>query len=394
MKTLVELYDKEPIENILSSCIFEPDYVVYLCDVADSSMRKERAVYRLLQRRKMKTLPRFYYVDTSNPSAIQRAFSAIIRDWPQCVFDLTGGKDLVLLCAGAFCECKQIPCYYIDAFHGRFISIQKCEDIKEKFCMPKLKAEDILGAAGAGILGYGHFPLSLIDEEFEQDVFKVWDCIMQGPCRWGSVAGYFQAIFKNTDDTTLHYHMPITIASCTQTNIQADKRMMKKLAQIDILQDFHTDDQWIDFRIKNSLIKKCLSNHGIWLELYGYLCAKQTNWFDDVRTSLLIDWDGENKRDGTRNEVDIFLVKGTIPLFISCKMGAPTALALSEIKMLSGKFGGENAKIILLTASAVKAENHVLATRAKDMGIILLDRGDLGQKDLGQRFIKIAQTRF
>ena len=75
-------------------------------------------------------------------------------------------------------------------------------------------------------------------------------------------------------------------------------------------------------------------------------------------------------------------------------MGAPTALALSEIKMLSGKFGGENAKIILLTASAVKAENHVLATRAKDMGIILLDRGDLGQKDLGQRFIKIAQTRF
>ncbi len=108
----------------------------------------------------------------------------------------------------------------------------------------------------------------------------------------------------------------------------------------------------------------------------------------------LIDWDGENKRDGTRNEVDIFLLKGTIPLFISCKMGTPTALALSEIKVLSGKFGGENSKTILLTASAVKAENHVLSTRAKDMGIVLLDRGDLGQKDLGQRFMKIAQAHF
>ena len=92
MKTLVELYDKEPMENVLSSCIFEPETVVYLCDVNDNSMRKERAVYRLLQRRKMRTMPRFYYVDTSNPQSIQRALEAIVRDWPQCIFDLPAAK--------------------------------------------------------------------------------------------------------------------------------------------------------------------------------------------------------------------------------------------------------------------------------------------------------------
>lgn len=393
MKTLVELYDKEPIDNIISSCIFEPDHVVYLCDINDHSMRKEQAVYKLLQRRKMKTLPRFYYVDTGNPAAINRALSAIVRDWPQCVFDLTGGKDLALLCAGAFCERHKIPCYYIDLYRRRLLPIQKCEDIQETFQMPKLRAEDILGAAGAGILGYGHFPLSLIDEEFEQDISNVWDCIMQAPHRWGGIAGYFQAVFRNGDEERLAYRVRPKIRVSDQTLAKADTAMLEKLANIGILTQLQVEKEEIQFTVKNELVKKCLSNHGIWLELYGYLCAKQTGWFDDVRTSLLIDWDGENRHNGTRNEVDIFLLKGTVPIFISCKMGAPTALALSEIKLLSKKFGGEAAKTVLLTASTVKLDNPVLATRAKDMEIILIDRSDLGQKDLGQRFIKIAQTR-
>ena len=43
MDTLVELYDKEPLENVLAGCIFCPKRVVYLCDGRDSSLRKERA---------------------------------------------------------------------------------------------------------------------------------------------------------------------------------------------------------------------------------------------------------------------------------------------------------------------------------------------------------------
>lgn len=392
MKTLVELYDKEPMENVLSSCIFEPETVVYLCDVNDNSMRKERAVYRLLQRRKMRTMPRFYYVDTSNPQSIQRALEAIVRDWPQCIFDFTGGKDLVLLCAGAFCERHHIPCFYVDIFRRRFISIQGCTELAKKFAMPQLHAEDILGAAGAGILGYGHFPLSWMDEEFEKDVFKVWDCIMQSPFRWGSVAGYFQAAFRNGPEECLEYSCAKQMQVSGQTTATADWDILCKLEKQGILENLSQTKNGISFRVKNSLLKKCLSNHGIWLELYGYFCAKETGFFDDVRTSLLIDWDGENKQNGTRNEVDIFLVKGVTSVFISCKMGPPSALALSEIQVLSAKFGGERAKTVLLTASAVKAENRILTERAKDMGIFLIDRGGLGQKDLGQRLIKIAQS--
>ena len=51
MNTIVELYDKEPLENVLSACIFQPEMVVYVCDVKDNTLRKERAVYRFFRSR-------------------------------------------------------------------------------------------------------------------------------------------------------------------------------------------------------------------------------------------------------------------------------------------------------------------------------------------------------
>ena len=392
MRTLVELYDKEPMENVLGSCIFEPEHVVYLCDIHDSSLRKEKAVYRVFQNRKIKTVPRFYYVDTGNPAAIRRALAAIARDWPGCVFDFTGGKDLVLLITGSFCQKNNLPGYYIDIAYRRFLPILGCEDLVDQFVMPRLRAEDLLGVCGAGILGYGHFPLSEIDEEFERDVFAVWDCVMAAPARWGNVAGYFQAAFRGGDEEQLEFRVPQKIYVGPQSIAKAELSALRRLRAAGILTELECSHDKVAFRVKNLLLKKCLSNHGIWLELYGYLCAKQTGWFDDVRTSLLIDWDGEDTRNGTRNEVDILLLKGMDSVFISCKMGPPSALALAEIKTISDRFGAGRSKTVLLTASAVKGVNRVLSTRAKDMGITLIDRGDLGQKDLGQRLIKICKS--
>ena len=258
--------------------------------------------------------------------------------------------------------------------------------------MPHLRAGDFFSASGAGILGYGHFPLSWMDEEFEQDVLRVWECIMAAPGRWGNVAGFFQAAFRASAEEQLTYHTRQRLGTGGQSTVRVDLAALRRLRAAGVLTWLECDGDRVAFTIKNGLLKKCLSNHGIWLELYGYLCAKQTGWFDDVRTSLLIDWDGEDASAGTRNEVDIFLLKGVTPVFISCKMGSPSALALAEIKTISTKFGGSRAKTVLLTASAVKSENHVIAQRARDMNITLIDRGDLGRRDLGAQLVRIAKS--
>ena len=123
MKTIVELYDKEPLENILSACVFEPDMVVYICDARDSSLRKETAVERLFKSRGLRTQSRFYYINTSDVTAIWKTMEAICRDYPDCAFDCTGGKDLVLLVAGIFCKEKNVRAYYIDLERKKLVNL-------------------------------------------------------------------------------------------------------------------------------------------------------------------------------------------------------------------------------------------------------------------------------
>ena len=101
MDTLVELYDKEPLENVLAGCIFCPKRVVYLCDGRDSSLRKERAVGRLFQSRGLHVETRFYYMNTADPAAIEHVLLALCAGKSSCpVFiSMPGAAGLLTLAA-------------------------------------------------------------------------------------------------------------------------------------------------------------------------------------------------------------------------------------------------------------------------------------------------------
>ena len=112
-----------------------PKRVVYLCDERDSSLRKERAVGRLFQSRGLHVETRFYYMDTANPAAIERVLLAVAQDYPGCVFDFTGGRDLVLLIAGLVCREKRLPGFYLDVRRGRFIDLGGCEALAQQLSL-------------------------------------------------------------------------------------------------------------------------------------------------------------------------------------------------------------------------------------------------------------------
>lgn len=391
IKTLVELYDKEPVDNVLSACIFEPEILVFICDIQDNSLRKETAVYRLLKSKNLKTTPRFYYIDTTNYELIYKTLKAVAKDYPGCVFDFTGGKDLVLLAAGIFCKENRIDGYYIDIATNRFCKVFGCDELAKYYFMPKFCVADVFSLAGATLLGYGHFPLSLIDAEFENDILSIWNTMMKNPDAWGGFVGYLQACSRFVSDDCLMVNAKHTFKVNEQTTAVCNLPILTKLQELNIVKNLKTNGKFVEFRYKNILLKRSLSNHGIWLELYTYLCAKQSGLFDDVRTSVLVDWDNvENRQDTTKNEVDVLLVKDITPVFISCKMGQPTALALSEIRIISEKFGGAFTKTVLMTASNLKKDNKTLWQRAKDLDILVLDKSDLDKGELAQTLLKIA----
>lgn len=390
MRVLVELLDREPIQNVLGTCIFEPDMVIFLCDKSDSSFFRESAVYRLIRHRKLKTVPRFYYFDASSPDAIERVLQAVVHDFPDCIFDFSGGRDLVLLVAGAFCEAHHIPGYYIDISRGKFTDIRGCGSLLKTFHIPIFSAEDIFTLTGASIHGYGHFSPDEFTPEFEKNALLIWELVIHNPRAWGSFVSWLQSLCSGIPSgvTTISgAYAPRENTSSPRLN----ETILHKLHEINVLTQLQITNNRITLTFQNQLYRKCLVNQGIWLELYCYYTAKATGWYDDVRTSIVVDWDGMNgKADNTKNEVDVFMVKGVVPVFVSCKMSLPQPLALSEIVVLARKFGGGLSRIVVVTAGRLGAEHKALQTRAEDLGILLLDRTVIEHGQLAYRLVGIS----
>lgn len=147
----------------------------------------------------------------------------------------------------------------------------------------------------------------------------------------------------------------------------------------------------VHYRYKNEMYQRLLSDTGVWLELYTYYTAKSSGLFDDVQTSVIIDWDGREKENyNTINEIDDILVKGIVPLFVSCKMGVPSVLAVTEIEMLARRFGGALAKPVLVTASRVSELAPFTAARARDMGVTILEIQQMDDRNFLERLAAVS----
>ena len=371
MRTLVELYDKEPLENVLAGCIFCRKRVVYLCDERDSSLRKERAVGRLFQSRGLRVETRFYYMDTANPAAIERVLLAVAQDYTGCVFDFTGGRDLVLLIAGLVCREKHLPGFYIDARRGRFINLGGCDALAQQFHMPQFRAEDVLALSGARLAGCGHYGLERMDHGFEQQAKDIFSMVMESPTRWGRLVRWLQAADAEKD--TLRVHAPAQIKVNGQFTARCETGLLERLEKAGALKELALD-RTVSFRYADRRMMRSLQNDGIWLELACFFAAREAGAFCDVRTSAVIEWDasGDEAARPTRNEIDVMCVAGTVPVFISCKMASPSPLALSEIEVLCRRFGGEAARAVVVTAADPRRDSPAVYQRAKDLGITLV----------------------
>ncbi len=388
MRVLIELLDRDPLENVLASCIFRPDEVVFLCDTRDATFFKESAIYRLLRRRKLKTQPRFYYFDASDPVGISRVLGAVVRDHPGCVFDFSGGPDLALLVAGAVFAEMRLPAFYIDIARGRFISLRGCESLAEQFAIPSFTAEDVFAMTGAAVHGYGHFSQNAINAAFEQDVLAAFAVVQRNAKAWGGFVSWLQGLCAGTPAGQLEVTGP---RRSRGGRYAANPVLLGHLEDAGLLRRVSFEKNLVTITFKSPLIRRCLLIEGVWLELYCYVTARRAGSFNDVRTSMIVDWDGANGgAANARNEVDVFLVKGVTPVFISCKMSLPSALSMSEIRLLATKFGGRHSRAVMLTAARFGEEHRALKARAADLELCLIDGETLARGTLVEELERIA----
>lgn len=101
--------------------------------------------------------------------------------------------------------------------------------------------------------------------------------------------------------------------------------------------------------------------------------------YNDVMNGVCIDWDGEIHTDedayDTENEIDVMMMHGIVPVFVSCKNGIVGIDELYKLNSVAEKFGGQYAKKVLVATALDSATtfDEYFRQRAKDMGIRLVE---------------------
>ena len=110
------------------------------------------------------------------------------------------------------------------------------------------------------------------------------------------------------------------------------------------------------------------------------------NWEDGVRKPIEEDVD-------VRNEIDVILMHGTTPLFISCKNGNVDEHELYKLYTVAERFGGPYAKKMLIVTDLgpkTSYANRTLRQRAWDMDILLVEYAAKLSKDEWRQVFKKA----
>ena len=101
MRTLIELYDERPLENVLGPEVFRPERVVYVCS---PRVYKDRELHRGLEdyfaHRGLDLSLEFVKADVYRAEAILNTLRQVVRSHPDCAMDITGGTDAVLYAPG------------------------------------------------------------------------------------------------------------------------------------------------------------------------------------------------------------------------------------------------------------------------------------------------------
>lgn len=402
MKTLIELYDPaHPVKNILAALIFKPEVLIFIGLKGSLTDRVQSLVERLLRRKGIEAELRFMETDLKDGNRVVRMLEQITWEHADCVFEISGGPDLLLALVGHFCALRGVPQLYKDVDSQELVWITSEGERREPLVLPKLGISDLLLAYGARLERTDHYYPDLGDAAQEACIGRICQVFLRFLEEWPHVSVWFQYVCRNAAEEDWGY-------DCLEVSEKRDGRvnmLLRQFKNLDVfyalqkagaIHDLAIDSRRIHFRFENTDIRRLLTNQGVWLELCTYLSAAQTGGFDDLVMSAVIGWDYENKANYPQNEIDVVLLKGIRALFISCKTSITkrSPYDLYEIKTLCERFGGDMAQAVLITADNCLNTNHSLYIRAREMGIVILDINTIKKGNLGRELLKIAAGRY
>ena len=390
VKTLVELYDERPLENVLGVEIFHPEQVIYVCPDGTTPRNAKKQLKQYFLHRGIQTPLRFLHVNVFDTRAVLRLFRKILSQYPDAVLDITGGTDAVLFAAGIACAEAKIPVVTYSRMRNRFYSIQHAPFAHDVPCDISLSVEDCFLMAG-GSMRKGRVDNSILSRYmgYFDPFFAVF---LKHRTQWDKIISYIQRISPAREDGSysLSVHGDYTVKGEHGAKLTAPEEALRSLEQIRMITELQiVPDESVSFSFRDSQIRSWLRDVGSVLELYIYKACLDSGLFDDVRTSAVVDWNSDEKSNAVSNELDVMCTRGITPVFISCKTCMIRTEALNELAILRDRFGGEMAQAAIVTAEPAGASAR---NRAAELNIRVIDLNDLQEEDPRQSIQRLMRN--
>jgi len=293
----------------------------------------------------------YIYVERYNYSSIVEKFSKIIEENDDCCFDLTGGKELILTAMGEVSSKKNIPMIQFNVRTGKAVRVRNCDDIATDGKALMSIKECVALNGGSVVCDDNSWDSWHLDDEFKKDIERIWNICNKNNALWNKQS----KILGKVENECLFVEIDMN-----NKDVCIDMDFINELKGYGLISECGIKNNILQFRYKNKQIKKCILKSGNILELYVYMIAREINkerCYSDIDIGVVVDWDGvvyNYKKKfiaETRNEIDVMIMKGVIPVFISCKNGSVHKEALYELSTVAERFGGKYSKKILITTS-------------------------------------------
>lgn len=394
--TYIEFFDKTSIENICGCLTCAPDRVILIGKDAKPMIKQIELYTELFEQRGIHIDFLYKTVQTNDIIAAIELISDITETYDDCVFDITGGDEMLVFALGEICgrnPDRNIQVHKFNLRNGKIYDGDR-DGTTVYHDLPAITVDENIMIYG-GKVAYGDVDEEKtyiwdLNEEFVNDLNTMWNICRHDLKTWNSQLGVFAAaefVSSNEGDPLT------TVANCNlingylatyKTHYQRFDSVVNKLIECGLITSFNdTDGNVLTIKYKNAQVKRCLVKAGqvlemkIFLLVHGLVSPDKVPIYHDIVNGVVIDWDG--LLDGgcdTENEIDILLMHGVVPVFISCKNGIVTTEELYKLNTVAERFGGKYSKKVLITTSLdTRTEKGAhIKQRASDMKINLIER--------------------
>lgn len=362
--TLIELYDpKTHLYNALGVMLFRPERVIFLIPEHSSHVyNKFKEEYKRLWESHgcMPSKTVCILTKTSDISLLSETILSICGE--NTIIDIEGGTPELYLAAG--CVLANAPdgthCIRVDFKDEKIYEFKHgAPTLMRRFTDEELSR--ITVSVEESIRMYGG--------EITRDSFT--ELLKKGMTRDEIVKE--ARLFENAIEASvgrkwndivperIRAHDPEKLTICiheTDFRHRDVKIAVSAIERAGLISKLHSSGSRIFYRCASPLVYSCFLKSGEALELYTLSLALSIEGVTDARCGVSVSFYGNE--GCSDNELDCIFIRGTTPVFVSCKNGRVSSDELYKFHTVSQQFGG-NEYISLLVAPHFAASDEKYA---------------------------------